>query len=173
MAEYIDREKVLKTIDYEVSGYYLEEICITDLLDKINEIPIADVVPRSEVERLTKELLDKDVETENEVHRLEAYIEQIEKEAEDWESVAVNRERNIKDLQAQVNRLKAYDEERDIQLHQRLVREAKQEVARELIDDIADFIWQSRGESFCLLVDGTFYGREEMKEYLRKKYIGE
>ena len=50
---------------------------------------------------------------------------------------------------------------------------AQRKVARELIDDITDFIWQSRGGSFCLLIDGTFYGKEEMKEYLRKKYIGE
>ena len=38
-------------------------------------------------------------------------------------------------LQSQVNRLKKYDEERDIALHAQLIANTKQEVAREIIND--------------------------------------
>lgn len=42
----------------------------------------------------------------------------------------------VKMLQSQVNRLKKYDEERDIALHARLIANTRQEVAREIIAEI-------------------------------------
>ena len=42
-------------------------------------------------------------------------------------------------LQGQVNRLKKYDEERDIALHARLIAKAKAEVAMEIFADIAKY----------------------------------
>ena len=63
-------------------------------------------------------------------------------------------------LQSQINRLKSYDEERDIALHQRLVREAKQEVASEILTEFSQF--RAVSPKFC-----------EVYYELEKKYLGE
>jgi hypothetical protein len=42
-------------------------------------------------------------------------------------------------LQDQVNRLKKYDEERDIVLHSRLISETRQKVAQEIFDEIKKY----------------------------------
>lgn len=73
MAEYIDKDKVLKAIDDEMSGYYTEEVSITDLFDGINKIPIADVVPKSEVEKANQEVEKADKEIERLTKILENY----------------------------------------------------------------------------------------------------
>lgn len=39
-------------------------------------------------------------------------------------------------LQSQVNRLKKYDEERDIALHSKLIADTRQKVAREIFEEI-------------------------------------
>lgn len=192
MAEYIDKDKVLKTIENEMSGYYTEEICITDLFDGINKIPIADVVPRAEVERLSNELLDKDIEMKNEVHRLEAYIEQIEKEAEDWESVAVNREARINKLQSillqftdivhkwgakhnfdttEISLVPILEQEANS-----IIDQAKQEVAKQIFEELETRILSYSTPTFndkhkpIIQLDTDIY--DSLAE-LRKKYIGE
>lgn len=117
--DYIDRDKLIEMLqtDYTQEGvnadkfamngsvdlsvkYSHGQFCYLNAIERTKNAPTEDVVPRAEVERLSNELLDKDIEMKNEVHRLEAYIEQIEKEAEDWESVAVNREARINKLQS-------------------------------------------------------------------------
>lgn len=42
-------------------------------------------------------------------------------------------------LQSQVNRLKRYDEERDIALHERLISETKSETAMEIFAEIEEY----------------------------------
>lgn len=57
MAEYIDREKLLELIDSRVPVFYDEHYQIKDLCTQVIEnAPIEDVVPRSEVERLENQL---------------------------------------------------------------------------------------------------------------------
>ena len=53
----------------------------------------------------------------------------------------------VERLQCQVNRLKKYDEERDIALHKRLIANAKSEVAMEIFEVIDDvMIDHARGD---------------------------
>ena len=66
-------------------------------------------------------------------------------------------------LQSQVNRLKKYDEERDIALHAELIAHTRQEVAREIFEEI-DVTWSER-TSVC-----EFF--ENIAE-LKKKYTEE
>lgn len=75
-------------------------------------------------------------------------------------------------LQGQVNRLKAYDEERDIALHQRLVREAKKEVADKIVNIIADLMWQAESEKLNILIGGVYCNKQEFIDKI-KKYVGE
>lgn len=89
----------------------------------------------------------------------------------------------IRKQRARINQLKAYDEERDIALHARLVREAKQEVAREIFKEIEEIIKQPHTCGFSLLAPL----KQALKEYdndrrkellyyvakLKNKYIGE
>lgn len=114
MAEYIDRDKVFNKSDIltvRTREYGSIEVVPVEYLA---DLPIADAVPRSDVEELTKEN-ESLAKTVNEASEL------------------------IRKLRSENNRLKAYDEERDIQLHQRLVREAKQEVAREIFKQAFDY----------------------------------
>ena len=91
MPRYIDADKMVsKDNAYTTFPHDLAGCDDNDLVRWINEQPTADVVPKSEVER----------------------------------------------LQCQVNRLKKYDEERDIALHKRLIANAKAEVAREIFEEI-------------------------------------
>ena len=75
-------------------------------------------------------------------------------------------------LQSQINRLKVYDEERDIALHQRLVREAKQDAAREIFDesfeykDLADWYISSVDDR-----DTPVWTDEHIEELLNDFYV--
>lgn len=197
MAEYIDRDKALEILENSLK-YVEDELlftheeyrkgCIASIKDdigNISHIPTEDVLPRSEVERLTKELLDKDIEMENEVHRLEAYIEQIEKEAEDWESVAVNREAKINKLQSillqftdivhkwgakhnfdttEISLVPILEQEANS-----IIDQAKQEVAREIFEEIK----QKRQEYWDTGKYTMFECWCKAEEYVIKKHIGE
>lgn len=78
----------------------------------------------------------------------------------------------IRKQSAKINRLKAYDEERDIALHARLVRETKQEVAREIIDEFKTKVLDYVKDKGLLLV--AFKNAVAQAEAdLKKKYIGE
>lgn len=68
-------------------------------------------------------------------------------------------------LQNQVNRLKKYDEERDIALHSRLISNAKTEVAREIICEI---LLNNTPD-----IDGFFTMHESEISKLEKKYTEE
>lgn len=95
--------------------------------------------------------------------------------------------REIAMLQAQIRRLKAYDEERDIALHQRLAKEAEQEVAREIVAEIEQEIklaldsnYKARNNNgygeFGEYVNGKIHALRGIDDFiaeLRKKYIGE
>jgi phosphoribosyl-ATP pyrophosphohydrolase len=89
MARYIDADKVTEEIN-RIGGHNLCEWETLGVKALIDRQPTADVVPKSEVER----------------------------------------------LQSQVNRLKKYDEERDIALHARLITETREKVAREIFEEI-------------------------------------
>lgn len=64
-------------------------------------------------------------------------------------------------LQSQVNRLKKYDEERDIALHARLIANTRQEVAREIFEEIEEYT-----TSWC----GDYLISIEKLAELKKKY---
>jgi hypothetical protein len=67
-------------------------------------------------------------------------------------------------LQGRVNRLKKYDEERDIALHARLISETREKVAREIFEEIKEI--GSFGEP---IVDYICMSFDELAE-LKKKY---
>ena len=87
------------------------------------------------------------------------YGEAIDRLAELENSNVVPRA-EVERLQSQVNRLKKYDEERDIRLHARLIANAKSEVAREIFSAIQN-AWET-----------TYYESEfeERLAKLEKKY---
>lgn len=129
MPIYIDAEKFLKSAISKFKCVPLigvtkcrnGEECFDgeDLEQVLNQAPTEDVVPRSEVEELTKEN-ESLAKTVNEASKL------------------------IRKLRSENNRLKIYDEKRDIRLHQRLVREAKQEVAKKIFEVINDIVESCR-----------------------------
>lgn len=137
MAEYIEREAVLKIIGDncppDKCGYNTEEemgagaACYYIMKD-VEKIPTADVAPKSEVEKQKLEI---------------------------WR------------LQGQVNRLKKYDEERDIALHARLIAKAKAEVAMEIFADIAKYERKPIPES-----KPVYVLKQSDFDELKKKYTG-
>ena len=118
-----------------------------------------------DAEQLIKSLLDKDF-----------YPALVKRASENAPTEDVVPRSEVESLKAQVKRLKAYDEERDIQLHQRLVREAKQEVAREIFEEIEkllDFYSYTQliqGE-VCPISYFDIHLAVDITE-LKKKYIG-
>lgn len=94
MARYIEKETAIKAAVGALRE--VSQITAVDVAEALEDLPNADVAPKSEVER----------------------------------------------LQSQVNRLKKYDEERDIALHARLISNAKTEVASEIFEDIKSALAQ-------------------------------
>lgn len=129
-ADYFKERVVLWADNPERSAFaksFAELLC-----DVIDEIPTADVAPKSEVAK----------------------------------------------LQSQVNRLKKYDEERDIALHAKLIANAKAEVAREIFAEIEEL---AKIYTFPVVKNGVVEIAKEpfwciepsdLAE-LKKKYIGE
>ena len=76
-------------------------------------------------------------------------------------------------LQSEVNRLKKYDEERDIALHARLISETKIETAREIFEEI------EKAHDDCIEIGSRNVGFLKVNKFelmlaeLKKKYIGE
>ena len=79
-------------------------------------------------------------------------------------------------LQCEVNRLKKYDEERDIALHARLIAETREKVAREIFKEIEE-VFRQHTEGGYYLNGAWFperfdlYTGDAIAE-LKKKYIG-
>lgn len=97
---------------------------------------------------------------------------------------------DVERLQSQVNRLKKYDEERDIRLHTRLIANAKSEVSKKILDEIEEEIVAAlesncrvRGEllvkkdipyEMVACINGkinALRGIEGFVENLKKKYV--
>lgn len=55
MAEYIDRQQIEDYLKINADILFKSDFEIKELLNKLYSIPIADVVPRSEIEKLTEE----------------------------------------------------------------------------------------------------------------------
>jgi hypothetical protein len=49
----------------------------------------------------------------------------------------------------------------------------KSEVAREIIQEVADFLWQGESERLNIAFGDHYYGKQEFIAELKKKYIGE
>ena len=116
-----------------------------------------DVVPRSEVERLSNELLDKDIEVENEVHRLNAYIEALEYELEKA------KQKVAREIFGKIHK--------EIELALASNYKAKQERIDKHYNGMSGVI-----DDFISLVDGKIQalrGIDDFIEELEKKYIGE
>ena len=82
---------------------------------------------------------------------VEARKAQHEKFVADIEKQLVELAKNNERLQCHINRLKKYDEERDIALHARLIAEAKADTVRKLqerlkskLNDCCRYIWNNR-----------------------------
>ena len=147
MAEYIDKDKVLKTIYDEMDGYYTEEVSITDLFDGINKIPIADVVPKSEVEELQKKLDD-----------YKKFVGEIRVTCENH-AVIIDTEHT------------EYIDKRVAEGFKNMaIKQAKQEVARVIFAEI-DTILKTQ-EKYLYCNPSLTYVYELIAE-LKKKYIGE
>ena len=74
-------------------------------------------------------------------------------------------------LQSQVNRLKKYDEERDIALHAKLIANTRQEVAEEIFKEIERVISETKIGSLY-----GYYFTKDIRAYiveLKKKYTEE
>ena len=140
MPNYIDISKVT------IPKGFFNDLNVPKLYEWLESQPTEDVVPRSDVEELTKEN-ESLAKTVNEASEL------------------------IRKLRSENNCLKAYDEERDIQLHQRLVREAKQEFAMEIISEFKNMVINYMKDRDLLLVafkNAVAYVEVELK----KKYKG-
>lgn len=74
-------------------------------------------------------------------------------------------------LQSQVNRLKKYDEERDIALHAELIAHTRQEVAKEIFEEVERVISETKIGSLY-----GYYFTKDIRAYiveLKKKYTEE
>ena len=153
MARYIDADKLIAHLKDEIEGCkppfggrangksiaYGTELGLKSAISFAETLSTADVVPKSEVER----------------------------------------------LQCQVNRLKKYDEERDIALHARLIANAKAEVAREIFEEfrtqMREKVGINEGMAKTFPYDADFYkGRADAYidainaiAELKKKYTEE
>ena len=100
-------------------------------------------------------LLDRNMELGDEVDGLKAHLDvsvaeqaRLADEVADWKAIAEGYQKQFEDcaedrarlteenerLQCQVNRLKKYDEERDIALHTRLIADTRADTVREMWD---------------------------------------
>lgn len=142
MADYIDREKLIRDLIDNRSFY-------PALVKRaIENTPIADVVPRSEVEELTKEN-ESLAKTVNEASEL------------------------IRKLRSEYEELKAKLEKQDLwekllkaESHAPIIAKAKQEVAREIFREL-----KIKSPFFCENQIAYDHFNEEIAE-LKKKYIG-
>lgn len=120
MDEYIKREDALDAVLFALVGTGLQSCAI----HAIRDVQTADVVPKSEVERLQEELT-----------KAEADVRNYMKVAEYQQSLSVKRYHEIKRLEEDVDRLQ------DINNRQvENVRLAKQEVAREIFEEIEKWL---------------------------------
>lgn len=143
----------------------------------IRNAPTADVVPRSEVDKARLKGYESG-KRENlygfPVEQLAQKIEELTKENESLAKSINEASELIRKLRSENNRLKAYDKERDLKLHTRLVRETEQRIAIEIIraingrlEKLLCFEAPKRIQQICYMK-----AQAELGE-VRKKYIGE
>lgn len=72
----------------------------------------------------------------------------------------------VEGLQSQVNRLKKYDEERDIALHSKLIADTRQKVAREIINDFVKIAKEKIEQK-----DGHIEEHYGLRSYWENKYF--
>lgn len=124
MARYIDADALNLDIDLSKGSTVLDFALA--VIKSVKEAPTADVVPKSEYDAVVSAV---DNSTKEFLKLHDKYQEQ--------KSV-------VERLQGQVNRLKKYDEERDIALHARLIAETREKVVREIFEEI------ERNSSYCV-----------------------
>ena len=127
MAEYIDREDALDAVLFALVGTGLQSAAIY----AIREVPTADVVPKSEAERLHEAL-----------SKAEADVKNYMKVAEYQQSLSVKRYHEIKRLKEDIERLEEINE-RDVEN----LRLAKAEVAREIFEEIDIILSEHYGKA--------------------------
>ncbi len=105
------------------------------------------------------------------INRLQADCENYKQVAEYQQSVTMDRGFEIKRLQEKVNRLKQYDEERDIRLHARLIAEAKAEAYKECIEKVKEKA--NKSNWFCneSMVQRNYTITEEKLNNLLKELV--
>ncbi len=148
MPRYIDSDWIYQMVEnrYRVSSG-IEHRCERDLLDLICQAPTADVVPKSEVERLVDKWIGEENLTQDE--KTLRLIEAVRDEAKRYERYYFNHE---------------YD---------KLIAEAKAEGAREIFEEIERLLREH--SDYEILCDGKslWYYEESLGEdiaELKKKY---
>lgn len=161
MPRYIDADKLYKDEIARCHCVPLVGSCTNDnksLRDVLENAPTEDAVPRSEVDGLQAKITElneknaglalaclfdckpnDDCLSDNEWNAIKTSVEELKTENKSLAKTVNEASELIRKLRSENNRLKAYDEERDIELHQRLVREAKQEVAEQICELIKQF----------------------------------
>ena len=166
MARYIDADKLLESVTKENWNDWLDHDIFQYLVE---EAPAADVVPKSEVERLEKE-------NEKLTINMNAYgltAKRLAEENENLEIELENMRRNLgdaregwNDAECEVERLrKALDEYEETSG----LKQAKAEVAREIFEEIQTAL-EYEYMSYLKAYDYTL---QTKVDELKKKYTGD
>lgn len=87
----------------------------------------------------------------------------------------INRQKaEIERLTNMVNRLKKYDEERDIRLHTRLTENARAEAIKDFAQKVDDMLWQIKVESLHRGEKNTYCETAHLRlQKLKEEMVGE
>lgn len=113
MARYYDIDKLIEMIQAKADTLIEGKEAFLYVAKWLDKLPAADVVPRSELDKMAEEYSDLIVEKDH-------LFDMAER------------------LQNQVNRSKKYDEERDVRLHARLIANARAEAIKEFAERLLD-----------------------------------
>ncbi len=161
MPRYIDADKLLQQIDSRVPATYFEERRVKNLCTQLTEnAPTADVVPRSEVEQLQRNLEQCENGYKQHIHLMECkHKDEVEGLKKENEILSANN----KTLALSRTRIEAE------------IEKAKQEVVREIFEEIETILSKYRKK---YSVGGYKYHYfeangvvPELAEF-KKKYIG-
>lgn len=154
MAEYIDREKIFPNGVFYVSAENPES-SLNELINRICNLPTADVVPKSEVDRLNAVMKQMDEQRAYTINMLGESLEKAKAEVEELKSDLVFWKQERFNL---FQRLECYEM-------------ARQKVAREIFEEIEkvtpkDFTKKSQDFEF-----GYRIAIQEIIAELKKKYV--
>ena len=98
------------------------------------------------------------------LHDAEEKVKELTEENKSLAKTVIEADDLIHKKDAKIRRLKAYDEERDIALHARLIRETKADT----VQKIADFIWNGEDELLNILMGSGLFNKQEFIDEITK-----